>query len=474
MKTRNMAAATAVASFCLAASPAMGAVLNPVLGRVDGIAMASSGEVMLVGWACNKGWSWSSPQVDVYAGGTAGAGGTKLGVYWTDQPTESDVSQHCETSGINHRFAITLTISMRQQFAGKPLYVYGFAMPTQGNNVLLNGSGQYTVPAAPAVADSVYYIHADRLGSNVVMTDTNARVVARTEYTAYGAAAQNTNKNETAGYTGHYEDPLTGLTYMQARYYDADLGRFLSIDPVGTVPGDIFNFARYAYANNNPMLFTDPTGMVAQACKSEAVIRPDGSWVVTGSGCEAGSGGGVAGWYPGWGGGSPSEGREPSVGGGGGGRPVTDLAEVTAEANRPPDINKVRWSGTTWAVNGTYLGVAGGWHRFQLVSECLGGHAHMVNIDAFAGGGDFGLPFSVAGSWVTFLAPAADPSVFNGKFVATGAGAALGVGYGRSGYQLGQATARPSGGLQAGIGISAGLYAGSSKVSASAKFKCYR
>lgn len=105
------------------------------------------------------------------------------------------------------------------------------------------------------VSDGTYHIHADRLGGNVVMTDANAKVVAKTEYTAYGAAVQNTRKDETAGYTGHYEDPLTGLTYMQARYYDADLGRFLSVDPVLSTPGDIFNFARYAYTDTL-MMFT--------------------------------------------------------------------------------------------------------------------------------------------------------------------------------------------------------------------------
>ena len=468
---RDPAAQAVLACLCLATAGVMAAPLNPVLGHVDGITTTGAGEVLLAGWACNKGWSWTSPQVDVYAGAPAGQGGTKLGVYRTNQPSEAAVSQHCQTSGINHRFAITLTISMRQQFAGKALYVYGFAMPGQGNNILLNGSGQFTVPAAPAVADSIYYIHADRLGSNVVMTDANANVVVRTEYTAYGAAAQNTSKNETAGYTGHYEDPLTGLTYMQARYYDADLGRFISIDPVGAIPGDIFNFARYVYANNSPMMFTDPTGMVAQACKSDAVINSDGSWSVTGSGCMGSSGGsgGVASWFPGWGGDATNVGKEPSVGGG---RPVTDLAAVTVAASRPPNVETVKWSGTTWATNWTHLGVASGWYRFQLVSDCVRGHAYMADVDAFAAGGDIGLPFSVSGSWVTFITSTVGPDVFNGQFITTSVGGALGAGYGRSGYQLGQAVAAPSSGLQAGLALGGGLYAGKSKVSASTKFKC--
>jgi RHS repeat-associated protein len=368
MKVQNLAAGLLLAALPFVAYPVM-AANYPVQGHVDGVTTTSSGAVLLTGWACNRGWTWGSNQVDVYAGATAGNGGTKLGVWWADQPSEPAVSQICETTGVPHRFYITLTISMRQQHAGKLLYVYGFALPGSGNNVLLNGSGQHAVPAAPAVNDSTYYIHSDRLGSNVVMTDTNARVVARTEYTAYGAAVQNTSKNETPGYTGHYEDPLTGLTYMQARYYDADLGRFISIDPVGAMPGDVFNFARYAYANNSPMMFTDPTGMVAAACTSSATMLPDGSWSVTGGGCTGGGGsGGVAGWFPGWGSGSSGGWLGPGGGGGGGagGRPVTNYAPVTSVANRPPDTPTfLGFTRRERAFASMFDNQLGGWNRFM-------------------------------------------------------------------------------------------------------------
>ena len=55
-------------------------------------------------------------------------------------------------------------------------------------------------------------------------------------------------------------DGATGLTYMQQRYYDPLLGRFLSVDPVTADANTGFNFNRYWYANNNPYKFTDPDG----------------------------------------------------------------------------------------------------------------------------------------------------------------------------------------------------------------------
>jgi uncharacterized protein RhaS with RHS repeats len=54
--------------------------------------------------------------------------------------------------------------------------------------------------------------------------------------------------------------------YMQARYYDPVIGRFYSNDPLGF--RDVHSFNRYAYANNNPYKFTDPTG------KSSLIISP--------------------------------------------------------------------------------------------------------------------------------------------------------------------------------------------------------
>lgn len=55
-------------------------------------------------------------------------------------------------------------------------------------------------------------------------------------------------------------DKATGLNYMQQRYYDPGIGRFLSVDPVSTNASTGGNFSRYWYANNNPYRFTDPDG----------------------------------------------------------------------------------------------------------------------------------------------------------------------------------------------------------------------
>jgi RHS repeat-associated protein len=58
-------------------------------------------------------------------------------------------------------------------------------------------------------------------------------------------------------------DPETGLTYMQQRYYDPMAGRFMSVDPVLTDGNTGASFNRYVYANNSPYKYIDPDGRVA-------------------------------------------------------------------------------------------------------------------------------------------------------------------------------------------------------------------
>ncbi|HEL4111666.1 TPA: RHS repeat-associated core domain-containing protein [Stenotrophomonas maltophilia] len=55
-------------------------------------------------------------------------------------------------------------------------------------------------------------------------------------------------------------DSATGLSYMQQRYMDPQLGVFLSVDPVTVYDQPVGQFNRYRYANGNPYKFTDPDG----------------------------------------------------------------------------------------------------------------------------------------------------------------------------------------------------------------------
>ena len=120
------------------------------------------------------------------------------------------------------------------------------------------------IPQGAAAQATVKYIHTDALGSVVEMTDASDAVVeGHREYEAYGQQLTPAVQDG-PGYTGHVQDAATGLTYMQQRYYDPQLGVFLSVDAVSASSNPIGQFHRYRYANNNPYKFVDPDGRVVK------------------------------------------------------------------------------------------------------------------------------------------------------------------------------------------------------------------
>jgi RHS repeat-associated protein len=121
----------------------------------------------------------------------------------------------------------------------------------------LNGKPLAEIRTAGS-ATSTKYLHPDISGSPRLATDASGVLLWRESYTPYGEKL-NATEGKT-GYTGHAYDAESGLVYMQARYYDPQLARFLSTDPVGFDPGNTFSFSRYAYANNNPYRYIDPDG----------------------------------------------------------------------------------------------------------------------------------------------------------------------------------------------------------------------
>ncbi len=135
------------------------------------------------------------------------------------------------------------------------------------------------------VATSTYanrYQHTDALGSPVVVTNGPHAVLERNEYEPYGQVLAGGNADR-PGYTGHVKDAQTGLNYMQQRYYDPQIGRFLSVDPVTAYSnGDSRYFNRYWYAAGNPYKFTDPDGRwFGVAAKVVKVIAKGGNVAAT-------------------------------------------------------------------------------------------------------------------------------------------------------------------------------------------------
>lgn len=150
--------------------------------------------------------------------------------------------------------------------AGSEAGESGGAASMNGGNIMSNLISRFTFcwlsllcMVASASAQTVTYIHTDALGSVVAESDANGNVIKRYDYEPYGAVIGGP-VTDGPGYTGHVSDSATGLSYMQQRYMDPQLGVFLSVDPVTAYEQPVGQFNRYRYANGNPYKFTDPDG----------------------------------------------------------------------------------------------------------------------------------------------------------------------------------------------------------------------
>lgn len=109
---------------------------------------------------------------------------------------------------------------------------------------------------------STIYLHTDALGSTIAETNHAGTVTRRERHLSYGAPMDGV-MDDTAGYTGHQQDPATGLVYMQQRFFDPIQHRFVSYDPIDAVSAPVAHFNRNWYALGNPYSLVDPDGMAS-------------------------------------------------------------------------------------------------------------------------------------------------------------------------------------------------------------------
>ena len=122
---------------------------------------------------------------------------------------------------------------------------------------------------------NIYYFDKNTLGDIVAIRNPQGDVVARYTYDAWGNhkvynANGTTDTNQSSignvnpfRYRGYYYDTETGFYYLQTRYYDPTICRFINADNyelVAELSQMVGQLNLYAYANNNPIMLTDETG----------------------------------------------------------------------------------------------------------------------------------------------------------------------------------------------------------------------
>lgn len=126
------------------------------------------------------------------------------------------------------------------------------------------GSGTWTGPLVTWA-----YFSLDYLGSVAAITDQGGTIVQSLFYDPWGKR-RNANGTDTVcgtitstvtrGFTNQEQMPMGCFVNLNARVYDAKIGRFLAPNSVVPDPMNGQAFNRFSYVNNNPLSFVDPTG----------------------------------------------------------------------------------------------------------------------------------------------------------------------------------------------------------------------
>ena len=162
----------------------------------------------------------------------------------------------------------------------------------------------------PTTLQVVEYYHLDVIGSVRAVTDSDGNVIARHDFRPFGEelSPQNPPRDRKL-FTGQERDFETGLDYFYARQLRVQTGRFTAPDPVteATWMGPAGASNPYAYVNNNPLRFVDPTGADASSgdggpngdlvrvnCTGvEACAQIASQWAQANGWCVAADGGGL-------------------------------------------------------------------------------------------------------------------------------------------------------------------------------------
>jgi len=137
---------------------------------------------------------------------------------------------------------------------------------TFNDSVLGNGTNYAYEAFRRTLTDTLYFYHADHLGTPIAMTSGAGAFVWRAEHAPFGgiyAMPVATTENNLR-FPGQYWDSETGLSQNWFRDYAASLGRYTEPDPVGLFA----QHGLYPYAASSPIHITDPRGLQAASASS--------------------------------------------------------------------------------------------------------------------------------------------------------------------------------------------------------------
>ena len=119
-------------------------------------------------------------------------------------------------------------------------------------------------PLAMKYNGTLYYYILNAQGDVVRIIDGSRNVVASYSYDPWGKIVSSSGTLADVNplrYRGYYYDSETGFYYLQSRYYDPEIGRFINADnQIAGIGGEVLGYNLFAYCMNNPVNMSDPSG----------------------------------------------------------------------------------------------------------------------------------------------------------------------------------------------------------------------
>ncbi len=137
-------------------------------------------------------------------------------------------------------------------------------------NIIGNQNNTFATIRYDGIKQSEYFYSKDVQGSVTNLADNTGMCSKSYNYTDFGETEERFESevdNEIC-YTGGVYDELTGLYYLNARYYNSDDGNFLSKDSYRGTEGNADSWNLYAYCAGNPVNYVDPSGHTSRPINS--------------------------------------------------------------------------------------------------------------------------------------------------------------------------------------------------------------
>ena len=205
-----------------------------------------------------------------------------------------------DMAGVRSGKTVTTIDTSTGEITGTTEYKYttlsGKVMRVEYNTTILDivydESGQpfsIRYKSSPTATGALYYYVLNAQGDVIGLLNASGELVVEYKYDPWGklletiigvdetdskyAAYNNMGLRNPLRYRGYIYDRDTGLYYLQSRYYDPTIGRFINADTYTTTDADgLLSTNMFAYCENNPVMGSDPTGEFSMFAAANFVI----------------------------------------------------------------------------------------------------------------------------------------------------------------------------------------------------------